>query len=549
MIIISKIKISFKNNKVTFSIYKEKNKDNLENLNLTQTNIINTESMVFTSNYMLKSPEIITTFLKGIAIQRNINKVYINDFDIIPVVLLVIQNIVEFNELYLLPEESINYDIYEKLLFSPNIKLISCHNMKHFMLEKLDQNNVTVIMNEKMDFPSNFMHDNDLHNYSSIYYKRSINIKQEMNDSDFEDFEIFCRINKYLKTINLYYYSQEVIRVIVKKLIQHKIKNIKILIYENKNNFNYLLSSIEYLKLIKNKLKDDFNFSFKIIYSEEYKKENFLAQVNITNIKLTSLIIIIVVILGFIIMEYNAFISERNIERINEMINKEIVKISDKISSDKPSSTIIVSNDNISSMEIPVDSSSAYKEAFDEIFNVLKEKNKDTVGWIKVNNTNIEYPVVQSKDNIYYLSNDFYKNKNSYGWIFMDYRNNPKVLHQNTILYGHNSYKKVMFTDLTKTLNKDWYLNKTNQIITYNSIESNMEWQIFSIYSINVTSDYLYVDFDGQKKFLEFANYLKKRSIHDFEVEIMENDKILTLSTCLNNGRKRVVVHAKLIQK
>lgn len=544
---ITKIRISCVSNKVTFSGYLSNNNDNA-NLNLTQTNIINTESMVFTLNYLLKNPEIVTTFLTGIASQRNISKVYVNDYEIIPAVLLIVQNIKSFNELYLTPKQTINYDIYEKILFSPNIKLVSCYGMKHFMLEKLDQKGVTVIINENVNFIGKFMNDNNMKNYSSIYYKRSLNIDQNMNQDDIEDFEIFCRINKYLKVINFHFYSQEVIRLIIKQLIKNKIKNVKLYIYETPNNNKYLHSSIDFLQLIRKELKNDFNFTFKIIYSEEYKKNNFLAQVTINNIKLMSFTIAVVVSIGFMVMEYNGYVSEKSINEINKLIDSEVVRVTDKHSSDSESIDL-TSSDQDSSSEIIIDSDLAYQNTFKEIFTILKNKNSDTVGWLKVNNTLIEYPIVQTINNEYYLKNDFNKEKNIYGWVFMDYRDNPYDLKQNTILYGHNSRKKVAFGTLKYVLDKEWYLNEDNQIITYNSPTTNMEWQIFSIYVIDVTSDYLYIDFKDQVEFLKFADKLTKRSIYNFNNPLVENDKILTLSTCTNNSRQRIVVHAKLINK
>ena len=68
-------------------------------------------------------------------------------------------------------------------------------------------------------------------------------------------------------------------------------------------------------------------------------------------------------------------------------------------------------------------------------FSELKKKNPDTVGWIKVNGTNINYPVVQTKDNDYYLNHAYDKSKNSAGWIYADYRNNMKTFNKNTIIF------------------------------------------------------------------------------------------------------------------
>ena len=160
-----------------------------------------------------------------------------------------------------------------------------------------------------------------------------------------------------------------------------------------------------------------------------------------------------------------------------------------------------------------------------------------------------KYPVVQSTNNSYYLNHDFNKHSNSLGWIFMDYRNNATDLDQNTVIYGHNIAKdKLMFGNLSATLNPNWYTKASNQYITFNTSSKDMQWRIFSIYKIAATNDYLYNTFETQEDFLTFANKIKSRSIYDFGVEIKENDKLLTLSTCQNSGKSRLVVHAVLVQ-
>ena len=81
---------------------------------------------------------------------------------------------------------------------------------------------------------------------------------------------------------------------------------------------------------------------------------------------------------------------------------------------------------------------SSYYTNYEQVFDKLLTINPDTVGWLTVNNTKINYPVVKGKDNDYYLKRDYNQNKNSMGWIYMDYRNSINILSQNTIIYGHN---------------------------------------------------------------------------------------------------------------
>ena len=104
--------------------------------------------------------------------------------------------------------------------------------------------------------------------------------------------------------------------------------------------------------------------------------------------------------------------------------------------------------------------------------NKLKEKNSDTVGWINVNNTNINYPYVQGKDNNYYLDHSFNKKYNEAGWVFLDYRNDKNLSNKNNILYAHSRLDKTMFGSLSKTLKSNWYNNK---ILTLSTCYSDTE--------------------------------------------------------------------------
>lgn len=178
----------------------------------------------------------------------------------------------------------------------------------------------------------------------------------------------------------------------------------------------------------------------------------------------------------------------------------------------------------------------------------LKEKNSDTVGWINVNNTNINYPFVQGKDNSYYLSHSFDKKYNEAGWVFLDYRNNKNLNNKNTILYAHSRLDKTMFGSLSKVLKSSWYNNKDNHIIRLSTDNENTLWQIFSVYKIPEESYYITTNFNSNEEYTKFLNTIKQRSIHNFNTNLDANDKILTLSTCYSDT-ERTVVHAKLIKR
>lgn len=181
-------------------------------------------------------------------------------------------------------------------------------------------------------------------------------------------------------------------------------------------------------------------------------------------------------------------------------------------------------------------------------FNSLIEKNSDTVAWIQVNGTNINYPVVQATDNNYYLYHAYDHSDNQAGWVFMDYRNNPIEFDRNTIIYGHGMNNNTIFGTLRYIVESWWYNNPDNHIVKLSTPSENTLWQVFSIYTIPEESYYIQTDFIDDTEYNEFLNNLKLRSIYSFNTELNENDKIITLSSCYNN-ELRVVLHAKLIKR
>ena len=181
-------------------------------------------------------------------------------------------------------------------------------------------------------------------------------------------------------------------------------------------------------------------------------------------------------------------------------------------------------------------------------FNELKQKNPDTKGWIKVNGTNINYPFVQANDNKFYLNHTFNKSYNSAGWVFLDYRNNINELSKNTIIYAHGRLDTTMFGSLKNILSSGWLNNTNNYVVKLSTETENTLWQVFSVYHIPTTSDYIKVHFSSNEEFTKWAKMLLDRSVHNFNTSINENDQVLTLSTCYND-KEKVVLHAKLIKK
>lgn len=177
------------------------------------------------------------------------------------------------------------------------------------------------------------------------------------------------------------------------------------------------------------------------------------------------------------------------------------------------------------------------------------EKNKDTVAWLKVNNTNVNYPVVQYKNNEYYLKHDLNKKYNTNGWIYADYRDDLRYFGNNTIIYGHNLTNRKMFGSLVWCLKPSWYKKEENEYIKISTPYSNTIWRIFSIYTTKPDTYYLKTYFANTQEHLSFLKTIEKKSIYDFNNDELDtNSKILTLSTCTDDGKRRIVIHAYMIK-
>ena len=181
-------------------------------------------------------------------------------------------------------------------------------------------------------------------------------------------------------------------------------------------------------------------------------------------------------------------------------------------------------------------------------FTELLAKNSDTVAFLKVNGTNINYPVVQTSDNDFYLTHDFNKRVNSAGWVFSDYRNNLENLKDNSVIYAHGRVNKTMFGSLKNIFENNWYNDTDNYVIHLVTPSTSYLFQVISVYKIPTETYYITTNFGTDESFQKFIDTILSRSQYDFHVDVNTNDKLLTLSTCYNADEK-VVLHAKLIKK
>ena len=534
---VKKILISIQNNNIFFS-YKTNN-SSISN-DLINTNIISNNELIFSDIYIKENSKILSSFIKELSIQYNTNKVIISKMELAPLVLELLKKATNITEIEIKEDESLTYTVCELLIELNHIKNVNCYTLQPFMIELLDKNGITCTSRCEILYLSNFMEKNNLLRYSNIYYKTNIRITFPLSLEDLKDFEDFLKINKYLKVIHVNSLINHELENLVNILIKHNRHNLKIVIHENITDEK----TAEYLRNKNKTYKKKYKIILSLEYTKEYLDKNIFKQAITNTLKICGLIVSSLVILVVTYIGISNYIALKQVESIKEDL-AEVIEITD------PSEIIEQKNEENMDLaeqeEIPLDD---IKMITNTDLASLLTVNEEVVGELVVNNTKVDYPVVQASDNDYYLDHNINKEKNANGWIFLDFRNDAMNLDKNNIIYGHNMYYSgVMFGTLYKTYNKNWYTNPDNQMITYNTLYEDMEFQIFSIYKVPDTNDYLKVYFDGDNDFLEFIDMITERSIYDFNVPVNADDKIITLSTCSDNGTKRLVIHAVLINE
>lgn len=204
---------------------------------------------------------------------------------------------------------------------------------------------------------------------------------------------------------------------------------------------------------------------------------------------------------------------------------------------------------HVEAVEPPIDAVEAPKEARAQ-FKALLDANPDVVGWIRIGNTAIDYPVVQGKDNAYYLNRNYKGEEASAGSIFLDFRNDIGKAQPNTVIYGHRMKDGSMFGDLKKFLEEDFFRN--NPTFQYDTLYHSYRAEIFSVYPATADLDYIQTGFGNEQEYAAFLQSLRERSLYKTDTVLGMADRILTLSTCdytLDPAKGRLVIHAKLIEQ
>ncbi|WP_155592068.1 class B sortase [Lysinibacillus cavernae] len=183
-------------------------------------------------------------------------------------------------------------------------------------------------------------------------------------------------------------------------------------------------------------------------------------------------------------------------------------------------------------------------------FNELLAINPNIVGWISVDGTKLNNPILQADNNDFYLNHNFKDQESRAGSVFMDYRNNTLDMNQNTILYGHAMKNDTMFGSLNNYLKQD-YVDE-HPIIYLDTLYEGYDIEVFAAYETTIDFYYIETDFKSREAYQQFLEEVQERSSIQMNVGISPDDKILTLSTCKDSVMSddhRFVVQGKLVKR
>ena len=488
----------------------------------------------YSFKYFERYREDILLLINKVLIKNKITKVYLEDHSLVELVLKFIK-ILKVESIYIKNFKSLSISECNLIVNNKNLKYINAYYIPSEYLNKIKATNKEVNTNYIDSISDSFIISQDAIDSDALYYKKVLHFNDNYKYKE-KDFIEFLKVNVNLKTIHMHSFDIEILKNVIKCLKKDKREKVSLLIYQFDNNIRECFDT---LKKINKDYKKELNGEIKIVYSDNFVKNNLFRQLTYNNFKLALFIIIYVLFMGVIFTELYNYVAEINLDKMNyEMYLKSL------------SLTDIDGNPPVEEYDSePTQTTDKY--ALDSSFEYLLSQNADTVGWITVNNTAVNYPVVQYSDNDYYLKHDFFKTRTSVGWVFMDYRNNSKELDDNTILYGHKLKSGLMFGTLTKVLNKSWYTKEENQIVTFNTTNREMKWKVISVYRTDYTTDYLVTNFNNEDQFNDWINMITGRSVYNFKEDVKYGDKILTLSTCIgvSSANQRMALHAKLIRE
>lgn len=205
---------------------------------------------------------------------------------------------------------------------------------------------------------------------------------------------------------------------------------------------------------------------------------------------------------------------------------------------------------------IEIDNTQVIEEKTERMLQLeeLQKENEEIIGWLEIEDTNINLPVCQGTDNEFYLTHNYKKEKATGGALFLDKDFDMVNGSSNYLIYGHRNKQNLMFEDLIKYAQEDFYNSYKNIKFTTNKEDSIYEIMAVFYSRVYYKSEqdvfryYYFVNAENEEQYNEYVNNAKKVSIYDTGVTANYGDQLLTLSTCeYSQEDGRFVVVAKKI--
>jgi len=193
-------------------------------------------------------------------------------------------------------------------------------------------------------------------------------------------------------------------------------------------------------------------------------------------------------------------------------------------------------------------------EILDE-YKTLYNKNKSLIGWLKIDDTNIDFPVMQSPNEEYYLDHNFEQEYDKNGTLFINAEASIWPRSQNIIIYGHNMKSGKMFGNLSKYKEKEYY--ETHNLIQFDTLYEKNTYQVMYVFLSQVYNEdditfkyYQFLDANSEEEFNSYMTDMKEMSLYETGVEAKYGESLITLSTCDHDTAEaeRFVVVAKKIK-
>ncbi|MBQ6991778.1 MAG: class B sortase [Clostridia bacterium] len=228
-----------------------------------------------------------------------------------------------------------------------------------------------------------------------------------------------------------------------------------------------------------------------------------------------------------------------------------IVRLSNRNSAKNDEEFQQIANDNFKIQEENVKTERMLK------LEELQKENSDIVAWLQIEDSNINYPILQTTDNSFYMTHNYKKEYSIDGSLFLDKDYDWSIPSSNLLIYGHNNRgSKEMFVDLLKYKDEEFY--NSHKTIRFTTNEEDAEYEIIAVFlsrvyyksETNVFRYYYFINANNEEEFNEYVEESKKASLYDIEATAKYGDQLLTLSTCeFSQEDGRFAVVARKIEK